>query len=45
MFFHINNVVKVYKELLEEISKFDDEIIVQFDEPLFVKILTLKYYH
>ena len=42
VFFHINNVVKVYKELLEEISKFDDEIIVQFDEPLFVRDIDTK---
>ncbi|WP_368029026.1 5-methyltetrahydropteroyltriglutamate--homocysteine S-methyltransferase [Arcobacter sp. s6] len=42
VFFQINNVVKIYKELLEEISKLDDEIIVQFDEPLFVKDIDTK---
>ncbi len=42
IFLHINNVVEVYKELLLEISKLDDEIIVQFDEPLFVKDLDTK---
>lgn len=42
VFLHINKVVEVYKELLEEISKLDDEIIVQFDEPLFVKDLDSK---
>ena len=39
---HINKVVEVYKELLEEISKLDEEIVVQFDEPLFVKDLDSK---
>ncbi len=42
VFLHINNVVEVYKELLEEISKLDDEVVVQFDEPLFVKDLDSK---
>jgi 5-methyltetrahydropteroyltriglutamate--homocysteine methyltransferase len=42
VFLHINKVVEVYKKLLEEISKLDDEIIVQFDEPLFVKDLDSK---
>ena len=42
VFLHINKVVEVYKELLEEISKLDDEIVVQFDEPLFVKDLDSK---
>jgi 5-methyltetrahydropteroyltriglutamate--homocysteine methyltransferase len=41
-FSHINKVVNVYKELLLEISKLDDEVIVQFDEPLFVKDLDSK---
>ena len=41
-FLHINNVVEAYKELLKEISKLDDEIVVQFDEPLFVKDLDSK---
>ncbi|MCT7469867.1 5-methyltetrahydropteroyltriglutamate--homocysteine S-methyltransferase [Aliarcobacter cryaerophilus] len=42
LFAHISSVVKVYKELLEEISKLNDEIVVQFDEPLFVKDLEPK---
>ncbi|MCT7496613.1 5-methyltetrahydropteroyltriglutamate--homocysteine S-methyltransferase [Aliarcobacter cryaerophilus] len=42
LFAHISSIVKVYKELLEEISKLNDEIVVQFDEPLFVKDLEPK---
>ena len=42
VFFHINKVVDVYKELLAEISKLDDEVVVQFDEPLFVKDIDTK---
>ena len=42
LFTHISSVVKVYKELLEEISKLNSEIVVQFDEPLFVKDLEPK---
>lgn len=42
VFSHINIVVNVYKELLKEISKLDDEIVVQFDEPLFVKDIDTK---
>ena len=42
VFSHINDLVKIYKELLEEISKLDNEIIVQFDEPLFVKDIDTK---
>ena len=42
IFLHINSIVEVYKELLLEISKLDDEIVVQFDEPLFVKDLDTK---
>ena len=42
LFAHISSVVKVYKELLEDISKSNDEIVVQFDEPLFVKDLEPK---
>ncbi|WP_121627523.1 5-methyltetrahydropteroyltriglutamate--homocysteine S-methyltransferase [Poseidonibacter antarcticus] len=43
-FSHINNVVEVYKELLSQISELEDdgEIVVQFDEPLFVKDLDSK---
>ncbi len=42
VFLHINSVVEIYKQLLLEISKLDEEIIVQFDEPLFVKDLDSK---
>ncbi|MCG3704126.1 5-methyltetrahydropteroyltriglutamate--homocysteine S-methyltransferase [Aliarcobacter butzleri] len=42
IFTHINSVVEVYKELLLEISKLDDEIVVEFAEPLFVKDLDTK---
>ena len=42
VFVHISSVVKVYKELLEEISKLNENIVVQFDEPLFVKDLEPK---
>ncbi|MCT7910974.1 5-methyltetrahydropteroyltriglutamate--homocysteine S-methyltransferase [Arcobacter lacus] len=42
IFAHINNVVEVYKELLLEISKLNDEIVVEFAEPLFVKDLETK---
>jgi len=41
-FSHINKVVEIYKELLLEISNLDEEIVVQFDEPLFVKDLDSK---
>ena len=42
IFLHINSVIDIYKELLKEISKLDDEIVIQFDEPLFVKDLDSK---
>lgn len=42
IFTHINSVIEVYKELLLEISKLDDEIVVEFAEPLFVKDLDTK---
>ena len=42
VFSHINKVVDVYKQLLAEISKLDDEVVVQFDEPLFVKDIDTK---
>ncbi|RBQ28918.1 5-methyltetrahydropteroyltriglutamate--homocysteine S-methyltransferase [Aliarcobacter vitoriensis] len=42
VFAHINSVVDVYKELLLEISKLDEEIVVEFAEPLFVKDLDTK---
>ncbi|RXJ88529.1 5-methyltetrahydropteroyltriglutamate--homocysteine S-methyltransferase [Arcobacter sp. CECT 8983] len=34
--FH-SKILPIYEELLKEISKLDDEIIVQIDEPIFVK--------
>ncbi len=42
VFMHINSVVDVYKQLLKEIAQLNDEIVVQFDEPLFVKDLEPK---
>ena len=30
-------ILRIYKELLEEISKLDDEVTLQIDEPIFVK--------
>ncbi len=35
-FEHFDALLREYKELLSEISKLDDEILVQFDEPIFV---------
>jgi len=42
VFAHINSVVEVYKQLLLEISKLDDKVVVEFAEPLFVKDLPTK---
>ncbi|MDD2894716.1 MAG: 5-methyltetrahydropteroyltriglutamate--homocysteine S-methyltransferase [Aliarcobacter sp.] len=42
VFLHINSIVEVYKQLLLEISKLDEEVVIQFDEPLFVKDLDSK---
>jgi 5-methyltetrahydropteroyltriglutamate--homocysteine methyltransferase len=42
VFLHINNVVEVYKKLLLEISALNNEVVVQFDEPLFVKDIDSK---
>ena len=42
VFLHINSVVEVYKKLLLEISALNNEVIVQFDEPLFVKDIDSK---
>ena len=42
VYLHINSVVEVYKQLLLEISKLDEQVVVQFDEPLFVKDLDSK---
>ncbi|HJE03098.1 5-methyltetrahydropteroyltriglutamate--homocysteine S-methyltransferase [Aliarcobacter thereius] len=41
-FLHINKVTSVYKELLKEISKLDDEIVVEFAEPFFAKDIDTK---
>ena len=35
-FCHLDEILASYEELLKEISKLDDEILVQFDEPIFV---------
>ncbi|MGG7073710.1 5-methyltetrahydropteroyltriglutamate--homocysteine S-methyltransferase [Campylobacter sp. 9BO] len=35
-FCHLDAVVGEYAKLLEQISKLDDEVFVQFDEPIFV---------
>jgi 5-methyltetrahydropteroyltriglutamate--homocysteine methyltransferase len=42
VFLHINSVVEVYKKLLLEISALNNEVVVQFDEPLFVKDIDSK---
>ncbi|RXJ86407.1 5-methyltetrahydropteroyltriglutamate--homocysteine S-methyltransferase [Arcobacter sp. CECT 8985] len=41
-FLHINSVVEQYTKLLEEISSLEENITIQFDEPLFVKDLDSK---
>jgi 5-methyltetrahydropteroyltriglutamate--homocysteine methyltransferase len=33
----LNKILPIYEELLKEISALDDELIVQIDEPIFVK--------
>jgi len=38
----INKITPLYKELLQEISKLDNEVTVQIDEPIFVKDLDVK---
>jgi len=35
-------VLSVYKELITTLQKLDDEVFVQFDEPLFVKDVTFN---
>lgn len=37
VFGKFDDVVKCYEDLLEQIKKLDDDIVVQFDEPIFVK--------
>ncbi len=37
-----DKILSVYEELLREISKFDDEVVVQFDEPCFAKDVTSR---
>ena len=37
-----DRILPIYEELVSEIAKFDDEVVVQFDEPLFVKDITSK---
>ncbi|RXK01151.1 5-methyltetrahydropteroyltriglutamate--homocysteine S-methyltransferase [Arcobacter sp. CECT 8986] len=41
-FLHINSVVNEYCKLLEELSELSDDVVIQFDEPLFVKDLDTK---
>lgn len=38
-FLHIGSVKEIYKELLQEVSTLDDEVVVDFAEPAFVKDL------
>ena len=33
----LENILKIYEQLLQEISTLDDEVIIQIDEPIFVK--------
>jgi 5-methyltetrahydropteroyltriglutamate--homocysteine methyltransferase len=40
----LNKILPIYKELLNEISKLDDEVTVQMDEPIFVKNNESKVY-
>lgn len=42
VFLHTNAILNEYCKLLEEISNLDDEVVVQFDEPLFVKDIDRK---
>jgi len=37
-----DKIMPIYEELIKEIANFDEEIIVQFDEPFFVKDVTSK---
>jgi 5-methyltetrahydropteroyltriglutamate--homocysteine methyltransferase len=37
-----SKILSIYEELLHELSKLDDEVIVQIDEPIFVKDLEPK---
>jgi 5-methyltetrahydropteroyltriglutamate--homocysteine methyltransferase len=37
-----SKILPVYEELVLELSKLDDEVIIEFDEPLFVKDLEVK---
>jgi len=37
-----DKLLHVYEELLKEISTFDDEIVIQFDEPVFSKDVSSK---
>ena len=37
-----HKIVHIYCELLAEIAKLDDEVIIQIDEPIFVKDLDVK---
>lgn len=39
----LHKILPLYEELLREISKLDEEIYVQFDEPIFVKDNEVKF--
>ena len=40
----LDKILPLYEELLEQINRLDDDILVQFDEPIFVKDLEPKVY-
>ncbi len=40
----LNKILPLYEELLKKIRELDDDILVQFDEPIFVKNLDDKVY-
>ena len=42
VYLNVNKVLDLYVELLKELDTLDDNIVIQFDEPLFVKDLDSK---
>ena len=44
-FVYFDNVLSIYKELLEQLEDQDDSIVIQFDEPILVKNPTDKLIH
>jgi len=40
----LGKILPLYEELLKKINSLDDDILVQFDEPIFVKDLDVKVY-